>query len=220
MKTCRKCNQTKPLEDFAIRREAKDGRQYKCRACASSIGKEYHKKTKHLALEYWNENKDKINARRKEKYHTDYAFRESVKAKANQYRKDNLDSVRESDRAYAANNKDAAKHRLEKFMKENPGYKKLYRESNKGKVNTWNSKRRAAKIQRTVSWADSSRIEAIYDVCAFFNEVNGYVKYHVDHIIPLQGKIVSGLHVHNNLQILLSQDNLRKNNEFGVDCVE
>jgi 5-methylcytosine-specific restriction endonuclease McrA len=64
-------------------------------------------------------------------------------------------------------------------------------------------------------WADRDRIKAYYNVCAFFNEVNRYQKYHVDHIIPLQGDIVSGLHTHNNLQVILATENLSKGNKYG-----
>lgn len=72
------------------------------------------------------------------------------------------------------------------------------------------AKRRAAKIQRVPKWADQEAIKAFYEACP--------PGYHVDHIIPLQGKNVSGLHVINNLQYLLASDNIRKGNRF--ECVQ
>ena len=94
--------------------------------------------------------------------------------------------------------------------------KKIYRQSNKGKIASLNAQRKKHVKQRTPAWADMNKIKSYYNVCAFFNEVNGYVKYHVDHIVPLQGKIVSGLHVHNNLQLLLAAENIGKKNLFEV----
>lgn len=93
---------------------------------------------------------------------------------------------------------------------------KNWKQNNKGKTNSYTAKRHAAKMNRTPSWADLNKIQAYYDVCTFFNEVNGYIKYHVDHKIPMQGDLVSGLHVHNNLQVILAEDNMRKNNKFTV----
>lgn len=59
---------------------------------------------------------------------------------------------------------------------------------------------------RTPKWANLEKIKQIYLSCPK-NKV-------VDHIIPLQGKIVSGLHVHNNLQYLTPKQNNRKNNRY------
>lgn len=63
--------------------------------------------------------------------------------------------------------------------------------------------------QVTPSWADTLKINDIYNNCP--------EGYHVDHIIPLNGKLVSGLHVENNLQYLLAEDNIRKSNKFSID---
>lgn len=67
-------------------------------------------------------------------------------------------------------------------------------------------KRRVSEHQ-TPSWADQDLIAEIYR-----NRPEGY---HVDHIVPLNGKTVCGLHVENNLQYLTAEDNLSKNNKFN-----
>ena len=92
--------------------------------------------------------------------------------------------------------------------------RRKYSKENRNIKNTLEAKRRSKKLLRTPIWADQEKIKAYYNVCAFFNEVNGYTKYHVDHIVPLQGKLVSGLHVENNLQVILAEDNLSKSNNF------
>lgn len=60
---------------------------------------------------------------------------------------------------------------------------------------------------RTPIWADLDKIREFYNKCP--------EGYHVDHIIPLRGEIVSGLHVVENLQYLFAKDNLSKGNKWG-----
>jgi len=79
------------------------------------------------------------------------------------------------------------------------------------------NRRRAAKLNRTPEWADSDAILRVY---AYAKEVNKYLdgvsKVHVDHIIPLQGEKVSGLHVPENLQVISASDNCRKSNRYEL----
>ena len=76
--------------------------------------------------------------------------------------------------------------------------------------------RRAAKDQRTPPWLDDihrMEIESIYVYCKSMRDIG--IKMAVDHIVPLRGKSVSGLHVPWNLQLLHEMDNSRKGNRYA-----
>lgn len=104
-------------------------------------------------------------------------------------------------------------------------YAKLYRENNKEKLQEYykkvsktdrykrlraarQGKRRATKIKATPFWANIEKIKEFYMNCP--------KDYHVDHIVPLQGKTVTGLHVLSNLQYLSAGLNISKGNKFGA----
>ena len=72
--------------------------------------------------------------------------------------------------------------------------------------------RRAGLNKATPKWADRKAIKEIYKQCIEKTKQTG-VKYEVDHIVPLRGELVSGLHVHWNLQILMAKDNRSKSNK-------
>lgn len=74
-------------------------------------------------------------------------------------------------------------------------------------------RRKAAKKQRTPPWSDLDAMREIYAEAHRLTQETG-VMHHVDHIVPLQGKTVSGLHVPNNLQILTASENSRKGNRY------
>lgn len=65
---------------------------------------------------------------------------------------------------------------------------------------------RASKIDRTPKWVDQDKLKEVYKKCP--------TGMHVDHIIPLNGDNVSGLHVPENLQYLTAKENLSKSNKF------
>lgn len=65
-------------------------------------------------------------------------------------------------------------------------------------------------------WVDKAEIKGIY-LCAKQKTVDTGVKWHVDHIVPLRGRNVSGLHVPWNLQIILATENLKKRNHYSLE---
>ncbi len=112
----------------------------------------------------------------------------------------NAEAERERTRRKYATNKDKVNATNNAWVAKNPGIK-----------NHYGAKRRAAIRKQIPSWADIEQIKMIYKNCP-----SGY---HVDHIIPLQGKLVCGFHSHNNLQYLTAADNQRKFNRLEESYV-
>lgn len=70
---------------------------------------------------------------------------------------------------------------------------------------------RAKKYNRLPKWANKEKMKEYYKDAVLLCQ-NGDIKYEVDHIIPLNGNNVCGLHVENNLKIITREENLQKNN--------
>ena len=104
-------------------------------------------------------------------------------------------------KAIAAINRWAAAH---------PDYRRAkhrrWETKNPEKMRAKKARRRAAKLKRTPRWADLEKIKQIYVACP-----KGMT---VDHIVPLQGELVSGLHVENNLRYIAPRENSSKGNKF------
>lgn len=81
------------------------------------------------------------------------------------------------------------------------------------KCAAYQAKRRADQLQRTPIWADLEKIEEVYREAVIARQMFGE-PWHVDHVIPLRGKRVSGLHIHTNLQLLPGPENIRKGNRY------
>lgn len=100
--------------------------------------------------------------------------------------------------------------RLKKYHSD-PEFKAIQNEKNrkahqKHGIGRYRS-RRLAIDQRTPAWADLEKIKAVYREARKLGLT-------VDHTIPLRGETVSGLHVHNNLQMLPGSVNSSKGNKF------
>ena len=119
------------------------------------------------------------------------------------YRKDNWSKELEKQRE-----RRKITHLTDKQIESKRKYDRRYRKNHPGGHNHDTAMRRAALYQRTPIWADLNEIKKIYKNCP--------KGYQVDHIIPLRGKNVSGLHVPENLQYLLASENGKKSNHFSI----
>jgi hypothetical protein len=119
------------------------------------------------------------------------------KLRAKKYREANKDSIAKYRREYCLVNKE----KISEFHKK-------YFQLNKPDFYAREAKYRASKLKATPKWANLVAIKEIYQTCP--------EGYHVDHIVPLQGKLVCGLHCEFNLQHLLASENLIKGNRFEV----
>lgn len=131
--------------------------------------------------------------------------KESALARAKKWREDNPEAKIAARKAEYAKNADAAKQASAEYRKQNPA-----------KVNAWSRKHVLAKQKRTPAWLtddDFWVMEQAYEIANLRTKLFGQ-DWQVDHVIPLQGKLVSGLHVPHNLSVILARDNRSKSNKF------
>ena len=187
MKTCSKCNVEKALDEFNKKKAAKDGRRPECRPCQKTSSRGWvlaNKERKAASTKAWNSaNKERIAA-------TCKAWREANK-----------------ERDYAA-----SKVWYEANKERKAAIGRVWNKENPDKKSAAGSRYRAAKLRRTPSWSNPEPINELYTQAVKLRELTG-IKFHVDHIVPLQGELVSGLHVEGNLQLLTAYENLTKSNK-------
>jgi len=94
-------------------------------------------------------------------------------------------------------------------------YMRKHSKENRWIYNNRDARRRAAELKATPSWANLEQIERIYKLRKKVSDKTG-VEHHVDHIIPLQGESICGLHVESNLAVVPARMNLSKGNSFGA----
>lgn len=127
------------------------------------------------------------------------------KAYASKYQKDNRRKVSDYYLSWYYKNKDKARKNSKKWYLQN-----------KHKNAAKQRKREARKLRAVPPWLseeDHKRIEIIYGIRELKSFVTG-IEHHVDHIVPLQGKNVCGLHVPWNLRVVPATENLHKSNKY------
>jgi len=107
-----------------------------------------------------------------------------------------VEKARASKRAWHARNKQRSREITQAWKAANPGV-----------IARYNAAYRCACKQRTPTWADVAAINAVY----LRSQAYGLT---VDHVIPLRGKYVSGLHVESNLRLLERKENASKGNRL------
>ena len=124
--------------------------------------------------------------------------KEKLLLKSKKYQEENSEKYLLYLKEYRSKEDNKTKHReaSRKWVKNNRGY-----------CNANLAKYRADKIQQTPPWADLKAIRLFYKNCP--------KGYHVDHIEPLRGVGVRGLHILINLQYLTAEENMKKGNRVG-----
>lgn len=148
-------------------------------------------------------NKDEYKARAK-------ARRESLdRAELRQYyfeyRKNNREKILDIKRRWSETNREKDR-----------AIKSAWAKNNKGKVNATTKRYKLAKKKRTPSWLTKEHLRYIEEYYVLAQDLSWLSEspLEVDHIVPLSGAEVCGLHVPWNLQILTKEENSRKRNKY------
>ena len=195
MKKCNKCKIDKLLTNFYANKRMKDGYNSFCIEC--------HKKD---------------NQSRKKLKRQDPEFKAKELDYKKEYRSKTTDQHKEYMKKWHKKNADQQTEYRKQYRQDNPEYFKEYNIVNKHKVNAKTRKRQASQLQRTPKWLtenDFWMIEEAYELATLRTKLFGF-PWEVDHVIPLQGRLVSGLHTPYNLQVIPRTENRSKNNRCEV----
>lgn len=205
-KHCNTCDTTKPVAEFNKHKRMKDGLASVCKVCKRAIDKVYREQNRDLVA------KGKAKCYQEKKAYYDKKNKQWVKnnpearkAIVNRYYQNHREKVLAYLSEYRQQNKEVCAARIKDWADRNPE-----------RIRAKDAKRRSAKANALPSWLTEDQLEHIVSIYAHAKECEMLTgdKYHVDHIVPLQGKNVCGLHVPWNLQVLPADLNLSKSNKL------
>jgi hypothetical protein len=159
-------------------------------------------------------NAEHVTALRKAKYAEDRAGNIE---KARVWKKRNPAKALASQRSRANINRDKMRAARKAWEQRNPTAAaesfKRYRERNRPDIRARLAASKEGRDKRRVPWANRDAIIEIYRQAELMTQTTGRLHV-VDHIIPLQGRKVSGLHVETNLRVIEHHENAVKHNSW------
>ena len=166
-----------------------------CRGCAGLRHKQWVAENKEKVQAYsrqWFEKNEVISKERNKNWYS---------------KEENLVKKAEKVCIYYAKNQEVIREKIKIRRKNNPHIETAI-----------SAKKRATKLKRTPCWLtkkDILKIKKLYELASKKTKETG-TPWHVDHIIPLRGKKVSGLHVPANLRVIPAMENLKKSNKWKI----
>lgn len=160
-----------------------------CWACQDARRKKYRETEKGASKE---------RASRRKSYQD---RRCEMQEKARQWNAANPGSAAKASKNWRENNKEKQRSYSYRYVREN--------KDRKACLSALYTKR---KEKATPAWADLEKISDFYRLANSLTVETG-IKHEVDHVIPIKGKNVCGLHVHENLQVITERDNRIKYNK-------
>lgn len=196
-RACTNCGASKPLEVFSRKPNGGFGRQPFCKPCQAACSKSWYAA-----------NPEKVAANNK-------IWQAANPAKVTAYRRSwyavNVEKAAAKSKAWYAANPERLTGKSKAWYAAHPEKaaikNKAWREEHPSTMAAHASRRRASKLKATPPWADPLKIAEIFkQACP--------KKFDVDHIYPLKGITVSGLHVEANLRPLCRRENGSKGNKL------
>lgn len=136
------------------------------------------------------------------------------------WRESNPEAAKEHQARYREKDRKARYSSHDRWRKNNPERAAevmlASHRKHKGRINANTAARYAARKSGTPAWLtpeQKQQMRETYDLAALATETLGE-PYEVDHIVPLRGKRVCGLHVPWNLRVVRAADNRAKGNRF------